>query len=923
MRRTGILAIAIGLLLAAPAAAQIPIPTVVPTAVPTIPPIGEQPPEPGAYQANDGRGFRDILPSGTRGHYNAVDLAAFIATGRTQPHCCDQLGMYGNLVYATPGLQGGDLGKYFKDSSFGVPADQVERRYSPRGDVTIVRDKGFGVPHVYGRDRDGAMFGLGYAAAEDRLFFMDALRNAGRGQLSSFAGGANVAQDRDQWQVAPYNEADLERQTKPPPGFPADLANTIASDADNYIAGINRYITEAKLDPTKLPGEYAALGHPQGPEPWKRTDLVAAASLVGGIFGRGGGNEIAWTEVKHALDARFKQKRAKGVFRDFRAAEDPEAPTTVFRSGKRFTYQAPPKKLAKGSRAIYRRGSLKRHEVVASTSGAQASSARGEGLLDGLLDFPKAASNAMLVSARESADGNPLMVAGPQVAYFNPQILMEQDVHAPAAPGKPGIDARGASFIGLNLYVQLGRGRDYAWSATSAGPDNIDTYAVPTCQDDMHYVFRGRCEPVEVLERVNSWQPSAGDSTPAGTETLRALRTKLGIVAGRANVGGKPVLLTRLRSTYFHEIDSAVGFMRFNDPAQIRSARDFQRAASDIGYTFNWFYTDAKQIAYFNSGANPLRPKGLDHNFPVWGKQQFEWRGFDPVQSISQLTPPSQHPQVVDQKYLVSWNNKQAKGFRGADSNTFSSAYRSLLLEDRLKPLIKGKRKATLAGMVNAMELAGVTDLRAHVDLPLALRIIGRPGDSSLRRAVDELRAWQRAGGLRKDANKDGAYEHSNAIRLMDAWWPLWVRSQFRPALGSKAYKTLLAAVELDNTPNNHGDHLGSAYQTGWYGFVRKDLRTVLKRKVRGKYSRKYCGGGKLRRCRQVLRRSLRDAIAAARGDVYGDDEVCEAAGKKSDQWCYDAVRQRPVGGATQPLIHWINRPTYQQVVEVQGSVGR
>ena len=104
MRRTGILAIVLALLFAAPAAAQIPpIPTVVPTAVPTIPPLGEQPPEPGAYQADDGRGFRDILPSGTRGLYNAVDLAAFIATGRTQPHCCEQLGMYGNLVYATPG----------------------------------------------------------------------------------------------------------------------------------------------------------------------------------------------------------------------------------------------------------------------------------------------------------------------------------------------------------------------------------------------------------------------------------------------------------------------------------------------------------------------------------------------------------------------------------------------------------------------------------------------------------------------------------------------------------------------------------------------------------------------------------------------------------------------------------------------------
>ena len=129
--------------------------------------------------------------------------------------------------------------------------------------------------------------------------------------------------------------------------------------------------------------------------------------------------------------------------------------------------------------------------------------------------------------------------------------------------------------------------------------------------------------------------------------------------------------------------------------------------------------------------------------------------------------------------------------------------------------------------------------------------------------------------------------------------------------------------MQLDNEPNNHGDHLGSAYQTGWYGYVRKDLRTVLKRKVRGRYARKYCGGGRLRRCRQVLRRSLRDAIRAARGDIYGGDEVCADEERPGDQWCYDAVRQRPVGGATQPLIHWINRPTYQQVVEVQAPAPR
>ena len=58
------------------------------------------------------------------------------------------------------------------------------------------------------------MFGAGYAGAEDRLFFMDALRNVGRGTLSTFAGGAagNRAMDEDIWSQAPYTESDFQRQ---------------------------------------------------------------------------------------------------------------------------------------------------------------------------------------------------------------------------------------------------------------------------------------------------------------------------------------------------------------------------------------------------------------------------------------------------------------------------------------------------------------------------------------------------------------------------------------------------------------------------------------------------------------------------------------------------------------------------------------
>jgi acyl-homoserine lactone acylase PvdQ len=900
--RLGLLSLALLSGLAAPAAAQAP------------------------YQANDGGGFRDILPSGTRGRYSLTELGAFLTTGATVPHCCDQLPMYAGLLHATPGLQAADVSKYFKDESFGVAPGNIESTESPRADVTIVRDRGFGVPHIYGTTRAGAMFGLGYAGAEDRLFFMDVLRHAGRGELSSFAGGSNQAMDAEEWEVAPYTEADLEQQARDLPRYLGAQGTQIVADVDQYVAGINQYILEAKLNPTKMPGEYAAIGRPLGPDPFKPADLIATAALVGGIFGKGGGEELQFSQLADALEQRFGTARGDKVFQDFRSAEDPEAPVTVLKG--RFPYEAPPKRVAAGSVARPDRGSFKPSTVATTTTAAPASPPAGSPLtpllggtpLGQLLGFPARASNALLVSARESQSGHALMVAGPQVGYFNPQILMEEDVHAPASAAGPGIDAQGAAFVGINLYVELGRGTDYAWSATSAGQDIIDTFALPLC-DATHYRFRGACEPIEVLQKTNTWVPTPGDSTPAGSQTLTAERTKLGIVAGRGTVGGKPVIFTRLRSTYFHEVDSAAGFMDFNTPSVVRDAASFQRAAAKVGYTFNWFYVDPKQIAYFNSGDNPVRAAGVDGDYPVNG--DFAWKGWNPDTWQATFTPASAHPQVVDQPYLVSWNNKQARGYRSADANAFSSAYRSLLLEDRVKAGIAGKRKFTLPKLIDAMETAGTGDLRAAVDLPLALRILGKPSDPALRRAVAELRAWDADGGLRKDANGDGVYEHSDAIRILDAWWPLWVAAEFEPALGKPAFDQLAGTIAIDNPPNNGGQHLGSAYQGSWYGFVRKDLRTLLGRAVRGPYSRRYCGGGSLSRCRSALRSSLAAAVKVPASTVYAGDKVCQDAGKPADQWCFDAVRQRPIGGATQPLIEWINRPTFQQVVEVQHRVAR
>jgi hypothetical protein len=217
-------------------------------------------------------------------------------------------------------------------------------------------------------------------------------------------------------------------------------------------------------------------------------------------------------------------------------------------------------------------------------------------------------------------------------------------------------------------------------------------------------------------------------------------------VTARGTVHGKPVAFTKLRVTYNHEADSALGFVALNDPNSIKGPADFKRAASKIGFTFNWFYIDRDHIAYFNSGNNPVRPARTSTNFPV--SSRFEWKNWDPNLSMAKYYPPRTHPQVTDQAYLANWNNKQARGTRAADDNFgYGSIYRSQSLSDRIKSGIRGSKKMSIPQLIDAMESAGTVDLRATKVLPYALRMLGHPRNPRIRHAVGVLRAWVRSAG--------------------------------------------------------------------------------------------------------------------------------------------------------------------------------
>jgi acyl-homoserine lactone acylase PvdQ len=911
---------------------------------------------PAAAAANDyclGQ-CNDILPPGENGNATLADILVHKLLNTRPAHAADQLGKYDSLAAGYGGLTTDKIGQFFDDSSFGVPSDQVESTTKPRADVTIVRDKKLGVPHITGTTRSGTEFGAGFAAGQDRLWLMDLFRRVGRGQLTPFAGGApaNRELEQDFFKAAPYDEQELQAQIDRAAASSPAGAQALA-DAKSYLDGLNTYITQS-YNGRYFPGEYVLTGHIDAftnagkIEPFTLPDLVVLASVIGAQFGGGGGGEVESAITRMAFQERYGLTEGEKQWQAFRAENDPEA-TKTLHNGQSFPYDKAPAN-PQGV-AMPDKGSVTPQQLVYDQTGSAANPAAARqpvaappglqpaqgmfdnGVLPGdLLSDKHGMSNALVVSGQYTASGHPVAVFGPQTGYFAPQLLILQELQG------PGISARGASFAGLSFYVLLGRGQDYSWSATTAAEDIIDTYAVDLCdptgkpvtKDSAYYMLHGQCVPIQTLERKNAWAPTVADGTAAGSYRMVSYKTAYGPIISRATVGGKPVAYASLRSTYKHEIDSVIGFQEFNNPDFIHSAQDFQRAAMDVNFTFNWFYVDSRDTAFFSSGANPVRKANVDGNMPIKADPAYEWAGWDPATNSAQYASFEQHPQAINQDYFVSWNNSQANDYSAAGYDK-SAVQRVDLLDARIKAMVTSGKKVTRVNLTQAMSDASLADLRAERVLPDLLKVIDSQPitDPAQASAVASLKTWLSHGGLRKEtAQSSHTYADASAIKTLDAWWPLLVKGEFQPGLGDSAYNALVNSLEINESPSGFQNgtpdfhvgqpHKGSSFQFGWWGYVSKDIRSVLGAAVTNPLPSKYCGGGTVAGCRQVLLSTLTQAAAAPNTQVYPGDAGCTAG----DQWCADAIIQNPLGGITHDKISWQNRPTFQQVVEYPAHRG-
>ena len=752
----------------------------------------------------------------------------------------DQIALYEGLTALRGNVTDADLRRFYKRETLGLaPGERARSIERPRKGLTITRDR-WGVPHVKGVTAQDVAFGAGWVTAADRQLLMELFRGPGR-IAALDAPGVDpfaLALSGRTFRPSARTEATLARQF--------DLLRARGEEGrrairivDAYVAGINAQYRRAGL---ALPR-------------WTRTDVVAVGGLIGAVFGAGGGDEVRRSRFLDALQRKLGAENGRRVWEDLRQRNDPEARVAV-----------PSGTTTPGGRSEI--GNVVVDAEPVTSPAPQASR--------------PTMSNALVVGARRSATGKPLFVAGPQVGHFYPGLLLELDLEG------GGYKARGVAFPGISFAILMGRGIDYAWSATSAGSDLVDQYVETLCgRSDTSYLWNGECREMTTFDAGTIvGRPGEPDRPLIYRETVH------GPVSGYATVDGRRVALSVKRSTRGRELASLPFFLELSRN-EVRSAKDFVRAASRMELAFNWLYADHRDIAQFTSGRLPIRPATVDQGLPTKGTGEYEWRGFaSPAAHAQAINPPS--------GMILNWNNKPSRAFPPADDEwTWGSVQRV----DLLWSGIGSRRKHTLASVVGAMSAASTQDLRLLRVWPVVREVLAR-GTGTVRATAAATRVdeWLAAGGSRLDADLDGKVDAAGAA-VLDASWSRLANAVLAPVLDPELRAELDTLVGPDPPLSANGS---SAY-SGWWSYVHKDLRSLLGRTVPGAFETRFCGFGDVAACSASLWGALDEAAVALE----------RAQGVDSTAWRADAnaERIRFAPGILPRTMRGSNKPTFQQAI--------
>jgi penicillin G amidase len=603
-----------------------------------------------------------------------------------------------SLVKPVPSLRPLALALLLLTTVFGVAEPQ-----SQYGRIELIRDT-WGIPHVFAATDAGALYGLGYATADQRGFQMTYNLRIIQGRLAEIVGARSrgnrneTAVDNDRkmrtfgWaRAAERTAANLDRPTR----------QLLAA----YCAGVNESFAAQTAAGTLHP-LFQKLG--VTPEPWTPADCLLSWWHLAQFFATDGTRDL--------MVLRNRTNPRPGQPQPFKPrAEWLDDATAVVR------------------REDVSEAWLQRVEKFRSAHGLGETGGSGEG--------PKF-SHAWVVGGKRTTTGAAVLVSDPQTPVRNPSLWMEFHISGKTfnargigVPGSPGL------LIGFNPRV--------AWGLTALGADQADLFQLETDpQRRNEYRWNGQWRKMEV--RTERIKVKGGDDAE-----LIVRETQLGPVASEfcfRQAGDPEVALMRVpmcepkRDT----IQGVFAMLRAKNVKQFSTALGDWRIPSA-----NCVYGDADgHIGYSVLGAIPVRSRlAADRN----GNEATAGTG--DAQAWQGFVPPALLPQVMDPKagLLLSANHRPVGSFYpiplGLSTGSMGDTIRSWRLRERLSAKEKFTPAEVLAVHYDSVNAAR----REIVRLGLHLRDTGQ-GELSPETiaALAVLEKWF-AAGASSDLEADGA----------------------------------------------------------------------------------------------------------------------------------------------------------------------
>jgi penicillin amidase len=571
-----------------------------------------------------------------------------------------------------------------------------------KDEVTVERDD-WGVPHIRASSVEDLTEAQGYVMAQDRLWQMDLLRRATRGQLSEVLGPATVEVDKDFRALNFSRAADRDVTMMSP---------EVRGAMEAYARGVNHFIEQHR---TSLPIEFTLLNYK--PQPWQPADSLLIACYMYRTL-----TDTREVEMGRAIvTTKVGAELAKDLYSpeaslDHFVVGDPNAERDAHAASRPDSDQdddddeMDPEEVLKAKRDM---------ESTPDVAGLpDLTSVLAGDVRNWIKESQRQirqslGSNNWVVSGEHTASGKPLLANDMHLELTLPPIWYE--VHLTA----PGWNVKGFALPGAPMVV-VGHNDRIAWGFTNNGADVLDLYIEtfnPANADE--YRVKGAWKKADVYDEVIKVKGAAD-------QHLRLVVTRHGPVVRQEGDKAYAMRWTVL------EPGALCSFYNWLGKAQ--NWGEFREIMKGVwGPGQNVVYADVDgNIGYILGARVPVRKKGHG-DVPVPGDtDDYEWTGYIPFEELPQAFNP-------DSGLIVTANARvTGPNYKPYITDHWEEPYRTARIYD----LLHDKRDLRPEDMLSVQ-----TDTYSYPHLFMAEQLVtaakvAPPKDERARKLIQEARNW-------------------------------------------------------------------------------------------------------------------------------------------------------------------------------------